>query len=87
MHDVAKCIIQTLGRGSIEIVESTNEQHEANLLQLNCDKARQELGWQPRWGVEKTFSATAEWYKAYMAGGNLEDISRAQLQEFFPELK
>ena len=39
-----------------------------------------------RWGVEKTFSATAEWYKAYLAGGNMEDISRAQLQEFFPEL-
>ena len=86
VHDVAKCIIQTLGRGSIEIGESRNEQHEANLLQLNCDKARQKLGWQPRWGVEKTFSATAEWYKAYMAGGNMEDISRAQLQEFFPEL-
>ena len=38
--DVAKCIIQTLGRGSIEIGEFRNEQHEANLLQLNCDKAR-----------------------------------------------
>ena len=54
VHDVAKCIIQTLGRGSIEISESRNEQHEANLLQL-IDKARQKLGWQPRWGVEKHF--------------------------------
>ena len=48
--------------------------HEARLLQLNCDKAHQDLGWQPRWGVEKTFAATAEWYKTIMAGGNVEDI-------------
>ena len=87
VHDVAKCIVETLGRGSIEIAGDKNQQHEAKLLQLNCDKAQQELGWRPRWTVEKTFSATAEWYKGKMEGGNAEDISRAQLQEFFPELK
>ena len=86
VHDVATSIIQTLGNGSIEIVGSQNEPHEARLLQLNCDKAHQDLGWQSRWGVEKTFAATAEWYKTIMAGGNVEDITRTQLQDFFPEL-
>jgi hypothetical protein len=36
--------------------------------------------------VEKTFDATAEWYKAIMAGDNVEDITRTQLQDFFLEL-
>lgn len=86
VHDVATSIIQTLGRGSVEIVGSQNEHHEARLLQLNCDKAHQDMGWHSRWGVEKTFSATAEWYKTVMIGGDVESISRAQLQDFFPEL-
>jgi CDP-glucose 4,6-dehydratase len=86
VHEVAKSIIQTLGSGSIEITGSQDHHHEARLLQLNCDKAHQDLGWQPRWGVEKTFDATAEWYKAIMAGDNVEDITRTQLQDFFLEL-
>jgi len=86
VHDVAKSIVQTLGRGSIEVTGSRNHHHEARLLQLNCDKAHQDLGWYSRWGVEKTFLTTAEWYKAVLAGGDVESITRAQLQEFFPEL-
>ena len=86
VHDVATSIIQTLGRGSIEIVHAQDHYHEARLLQLNCDKAHQELGWSSRWGVEKTFSATAEWYKAVLAGDNVEEVTRTQLRDFFPEL-
>ena len=86
VHDVAKSLIQTLGRGSIEILGSQDQHHEARLLQLNCDKAHQDLSWYSRWGVEKTFAATAEWYKTIMAGGDAEDITRTQLQDFFPEL-
>jgi len=86
VHDVATSIIQTLGCGSIEIVGSQDQHHEARLLQLNCDKAHQDLGWRSRWGVEKTFAATAEWYKTIMDGGSVEDMTRTQLQDFFPEL-
>ena len=86
MHEVATSIIQTLGSGSVEIMGSQDQHHEARLLQLNCDKAYQDLGWQPRWGVEKTLAATAEWYKTFMTGGSVEHITRTQLQDFFPEL-
>ena len=86
VHDVAKSIVQTLGRRTIDIVGPQDHLHEAHLLQLNCDKAHQDLGWHSRWGVDKTFLTTAEWYKAVMAGGDVESITRAQLQDFFPEL-
>lgn len=84
--DVATSITQTIGSGSIEVVGSQDHHHEARLLQLNCDKAHQDLGWQPRWGVDKTFEATGDWYKKVMLGGNVEEITRSQLQDFFPEL-
>lgn len=84
--EVANAITQHLGRGRIEIVGSQQHHHEARLLQLNCDKAHQLLGWRPRWHVEKTLAATALWYKTIMEGSNAEAITRAQLQDYFPEL-
>lgn len=81
---VASSIIQHFGRGRIEVTES--QRHEARLLQLNCDKARQLLGWQPRWHMEKTLAATALWYKTVLTGGDAETITRSQLKDYFPEL-
>ena len=79
-------MIDHLGKGRIEIVESQTQVHEARLLQLNCDKAHQLLGWYPRWHAEQTLEATALWYKSMMNGGNAEQITRAQIHAFFSEL-
>lgn len=84
--DVADSIVKSFGKGTIEIVNSTNDEHEANLLQLNCDKANLELDWQPRWCVEKTLSATAEWYRSILNGKNAQDVTRAQIYDYFPEI-
>lgn len=86
VHDVAKLIVRHFGKGRIEIENNRSHQHEARLLQLNCDKAHQLLGWHPRWHVDEAFTATAEWYKAVLAGSDAETITRAQLQDYFPEL-
>lgn len=86
VKNVAEVIVGHIGRGCVEVVESQTQVHEARLLQLNCDKAHQLLGWYPRWHVDKTLEATALWYKTVMNGGNAEMITRAQIHEFFPEL-
>ncbi len=82
---VAEVIVGHIGKGRVEVVESKAQVHEARLLQLNCDKAHQLLGWYPRWHVEKTLEATALWYKTIMNGGDAEAITRAQIEEFFSE--
>lgn len=86
VQNVAEVIIGHLGKGCIEIVESKIQVHEARLLQLNCDKAHQLLGWYPRWHAEQTLEATALWYKTIMSGGSAEQITRTQIQAFFPEV-
>lgn len=83
VKNVAEVIVGHIGRGCVEVVESQTQAHEARLLQLNCDKAHQLLGWYPRWHVDKTLEATALWYKTVMNGGNAEMITRAQIHEFF----
>lgn len=86
VHDVAEAINSHLNGSGVEVVGSVGNQHEARLLQLNCDKAQQLLGWYPRWTVDKTLDATAEWYRAILNGAKAEQITRAQLHDYFPEI-
>lgn len=39
--------------------------HEANLLKLDCSKARSLLKWESVWDSSKTFERTVLWYKDY----------------------
>jgi CDP-glucose 4,6-dehydratase len=83
VEEVASSIVQSIGKGTIQIGSSNQKHHEANLLQLNCDKAHQLLDWSPIWSVEKTLNMTAEWYKVFMNRGSIEDITKAQLQDYY----
>lgn len=85
VKNVAELIVSHIGKGRVEVVEPKTQVHEARLLQLNCDKAHHLLGWYPRWHVEKTLEATALWYKTIMIGGSAEEITRAQIYDFFSE--
>lgn len=86
VHDVAERIVARFGTGSIEIEAADSKQHEARLLQLNCDKAQQLLGWRSHWAFEQTMAATAGWYKDVLDGTSAVDVTRKQLRDFFPEL-
>ena len=81
--EVAEHIVARMGRGEIKITDSDSNQHEAKLLQLNCDKARQILGWSPQWNVEKALNTTADWYKEISIGKDASDVSRQQIIEYF----
>ena len=79
VEDVANTIARALGRDPAEADSPAHRHHEARLLQLNCDKAHQLLGWQPRWGADKALSATAEWYQAIRDGADAGAVTRAQM--------
>ncbi|MEH2487034.1 CDP-glucose 4,6-dehydratase [Bradyrhizobium sp. AZCC 2230] len=54
--------------------------HEAHLLQVDSDKARQRLQWRPVWTFEEGVAATAEWYQAWLERSEI--ISAAQLERY-----
>ena len=83
VEEVANSIVKNIGKGVIEIEVSDQKQHEANLLQLNCDKSHQLLDWSPMWDVEKTLDMTAEWYKVFMNNGDIEAVTKTQLQDYY----
>jgi CDP-glucose 4,6-dehydratase len=86
VHQVAQAIVGHLGRGTVEVAGTPNRHHEAQLLKLNCDKAHALLDWHPRWGMQQTISATAQWYGDVLDGADPEVVTMAQLREYFPEL-
>jgi CDP-glucose 4,6-dehydratase len=86
VKNVAQVIIDCFGKGTINIDDSITRAHEAQLLQLNCDKAHQLLGWHPHWGAKKTLEMTADWYRAVLSGESAVEITRRQIQEFFGDL-
>jgi CDP-glucose 4,6-dehydratase len=83
---LADRIIATLGKGLLEVETQTGAVHEARLLQLNCDKATQLLGWSPRWRVDEAIDATAAWYAATLDGQDPIATTRRQINEYFGDV-
>ena len=83
---VANRIVDLMACGDVSFPAKESQQHEANLLQLNCDKANHLLGWFPRWDVEITLYKTAEWYKKVIDGEPPKTITNKQIHEYFHEM-
>jgi len=56
--------------------------HEAAYLKLDCSKARQELGWQPVWNLERALKATVDWYARFLGKRNMYESCIEQLAEY-----
>ncbi len=70
----------------VEIEKS--EHHETSLLQLDSDRAKQELGWKPLLSFETALQMTMEWYDCYLADpSQIQSISDKQLNSFFLQWK
>jgi CDP-glucose 4,6-dehydratase len=62
---------------------SADAPEEAAFLYLDSAKARQELNWVPKWDIDATIVATAEWYRAVQADPvSASAITNRQLQAF-----
>ncbi|MBJ7518251.1 MAG: CDP-glucose 4,6-dehydratase [Solirubrobacteraceae bacterium] len=53
--------------------------HEAPFLTLDSTRARTELGWEPRWGLDEALDAIVEWFLAYREGGDMRATTLAQI--------
>ena len=59
--------------------------HEAAILRLNCDKAKQQLGWHPVWNIETTLMRTSAWYRAFNESGKIH--SRDDLATYIADAR
>ncbi|MES2308282.1 MAG: CDP-glucose 4,6-dehydratase [Verrucomicrobiota bacterium] len=70
--------------GSWENLAEKNAPHEAGLLHLNINKAREILKWTPHWNFETTIQKTVEWYKmVHEKKESPQEMTRRQIKEYF----
>ena len=58
-----------------------NGPHEAAVLQLDCTKAREKLGWRPVLGLDATLDMTAAWYRE-AASSDAAELTDRQIAEY-----
>lgn len=51
-------------------------------LELDATRARLELGWQPRWDLERAVRETAGWYRRQAAGDDARTLVLEQIEAF-----
>lgn len=63
VRELADLFFKTWGGGSWEDVSDATQPHEAGLLRLKIDKAKNVLGWSPAWTFETMLQRTVDWYR------------------------
>lgn len=63
--DIAEKIIYEYGKGEMIDISNPMDVHEAKLLFLNIEKAKNQLGWQPCLSIDEMVQLTVDWYKRY----------------------
>jgi CDP-glucose 4,6-dehydratase len=56
--------------------------HEAHFLKLDISKAKQQLGWQPKWSLDTALDKIIDWQKSWCAGEDMRVKCITQISEF-----
>ncbi|MBT8582082.1 CDP-glucose 4,6-dehydratase [Polynucleobacter paneuropaeus] len=82
VQEVVDLLISGWGETARWEKEGLEQPHEANLLKLDCSKARTQLGWIPKWNLETATQKIVQWQKAFQSKENMQEISLAQINYY-----
>lgn len=75
------------GRGARYRIDSGNHPHEANMLKLDCSKAKALLGWHPLLNFEQSLKMTVDWYQAEKSKKTLQALTEKQIHQYQSEFQ
>lgn len=79
---IADALSREWGAGARWTDDGGNHPHEAAWLKLDCSKARQQLGWHPRWNLTRALRAIVEWQQAHQRGEDMRQVSLRQIEAY-----
>jgi CDP-glucose 4,6-dehydratase len=79
---VVENLTRRWGDGARWITPPGTHPHEAGLLKLDCTKARTELGWEPKWRLERALDAVIDWHRAYSRSADMQAFSLQQIEDY-----
>ncbi len=56
--------------------------HEAHFLKLDCTKARQQLGWSPRWSLDRAILEIVKWQREFRKESDMRSFMRKQIDSY-----
>jgi CDP-glucose 4,6-dehydratase len=82
VKEVIDLLIESCPAGAKWEQDLRDQPHEAHSLKLDCSKADQLLGWQPKWSLETAVQNIADWQKAFLAKEDMQKISLKQIEAY-----
>lgn len=70
------------GEGARYEIDGGEHPHEAHYLKLDCSKARSELGWNPRWSLERALDSIVAWSEVFRSRGDLGEECLRQIDQY-----
>ncbi len=75
-------LTQLWGDGISWTLDASPQPHEAQTLMLDSAKAREQLGWRPRWPIDQAMASVVEWYRAYWNGKPMRAVVLDQIAAY-----
>lgn len=69
-------------QGATYAADHSQQPHEAHFLKLDITKARSELGFRPRWNIERAIDSIISWTRAFEAKHDVGKICVTQIEEY-----
>ena len=82
VKQVVENAIDVYGKGEYHTPEPGDQPHEANLLQLDITKAKEQLSWKPLLNSLQAIEWTMNWYKEAMNGTGAAELTNNQIKEY-----
>jgi CDP-glucose 4,6-dehydratase len=79
---IVERMVQCWGEGAGWRIDAGDHPHEARHLKLDISKARQRLGWRPRWDLGTSLTRIVDWHRAWLAGEDMRAFSLRQICDY-----
>lgn len=79
---MVKRMCERWGRAADYALDTGDKPHETGCLLLDSTKAKRELGWRPKWNMEKTVDSIIDWTRAYKEGKDLKETTLSQIEAY-----
>lgn len=79
VEEITRELVTRWGDGATWNLDHSDHPKESQILQLDCSKAKNKLGWTPVLNLDKTLEWTIDAYKHYYNGFYMQDIVLKQI--------
>jgi CDP-glucose 4,6-dehydratase len=80
VQEVVDLLINNWGSVASWTQDQNEQPHEAHSLKLDCSKARQYLGWIPRWNLEQAIENITQWQHGFQNQVDMKKLSQEQIK-------